>query len=308
VDRAPTEASADPLGASLANLSDLVLACLDAAGAESVIEVGAFRGELTRNLIAWAAGTGGRVTAIDSDPTDELEGLAEREPALELVADTSLEALARLASPDALIIDGDHNHYTVLHELRAIAKRARPGPPPLIALHDVCWPHARRDTYYAPERIPPEHRQPLSRDALLAPGVPGVASAGIRFPWAAEREGGTGNGVLTAVEDFIAETEGLRIALVPAFFGLGVIWPERAPWASAVAHLLEPWDRNTMLERLEASRVAYIVDRYRLEHQEAVLRSLLDSRAFALADRLSRLRHRGAPAISRERIRRVLGA
>jgi hypothetical protein len=308
MDRLSTESSSDGLGASLANLSDLMLPCLDAAGATSVIEVGAFEGELTRNLLAWARGSEARVAAIDPDPSPELISLAEREPALDLIVKPSLEALPELPPADAVIIDGDHNHYTVLRELRLIAERAGPDSPPLIALHDVCWPHARRDTYYAPDRIPAEHRQPLARDALLAPGVPGTSSAGIRFPWAAEREGGPGNGVLTAVEDFLAETDGVRFALVPAFFGLGVIWPERAPWASAVARRIEPWDRNPVLERLEAIRVAYIIDRFRLEHQEAVLRSLLDSRAFTLAERLSGLRQRGEPAISRERIRRVLGA
>ncbi len=30
---------------------------------------------------------------------------------------------------------------------------------PLILCHDVGWPHASRDSYYAPETIPPEHRQ-----------------------------------------------------------------------------------------------------------------------------------------------------
>ncbi len=132
---------------------------------------------------------------------------------------------------DAVIIDGDHNYYTVSEELRLIEESAREATLPLIALHDVCWPHARRDTYYAPERIPPEQRQPLARDAMVAPGEPGVASSGLRYAWAAEREGGPRNGVLTAIEDFMGEREGLRLALVPAYFGLGLLWAEEAPWA-----------------------------------------------------------------------------
>jgi predicted O-methyltransferase YrrM len=308
VERASTEASADPLETSLANLSDLLLPCLDAAGAKTVIEIGAYRGELTRELLAWASGSGARVTAIDPEPAAELNELSEWEPGVELVAETSLEALPRLPPGDAVIVDGDHNHYTVLHELRVITDRSGEDRPPLILLHDVCWPHARRDTYSAPDRIPAEHRRPLARDALLAPTVPGIATAGIPFSWAAEREGGPRNGVLTAVEDFIAESPGLRFALIPAFFGLGVIWPEKAPWATILSELLAPWDRNSILERLEETRVAYIVDRYRLERQEAVLRSLLNSRAFALAERLSRLRQRGAGVISRDRIRKALGA
>jgi hypothetical protein len=299
--------SADALAASLVNLSGLLLPCLDAASARSVIEVGAFRGELTRELLGWASRTGARVRAIDPDPTRELQDLANGGVDLHLVTEPSLDALGRLPAADAVIIDGDHNYYTVLRELRLIRERGQPSSPPLIALHDVCWPHARRDAYYAPERIPDEHRQPLVRDALLAPGVRGTATAGIRFPWAAAAEGGPGNGVLTAVEDFLAESEGLRFALVPAFFGLGVIWPADAPWGSRLADFLEPWDRSPILERLEAIRVSYLVARFRLEHQEALLRSLLHSRAFALAERISGVRQRGAPAISRESVRRALG-
>ena len=33
----------------------------------------------------------------------------------------------------------------------------------------------------------------------------------------------------------MAEREGLRLAIVPAFFGFGLIWHEDAPWAGAVA-------------------------------------------------------------------------
>jgi hypothetical protein len=297
---------ADALGASLANLTDLLIQCLDAAAPRSVVEVGAYKGELTGNLLAWAEGSGATLTAIDPDPTPELLALAERSPGLELVTEVSLDALGELPLADALIIDGDHNHYTVLGELRLIAERAGSGPMPLIALHDVGWPHARRDSYHEPERIPSEHRQPIVRDVLLAPGVAGTASAGIRYPCVAAREGGPANGVLTAVEGFMAERDGLRFALIPAFFGLGILWSESAPWAGTLAEVVGPWDRSQVLERLEAMRVDYLVDRYRLDHQEALLRSFLDSRAFALSERLSRLWQRGTPAVSREKVSRVL--
>lgn len=273
-----------------------------------MVEVGAYRGELTLELTGWAAGVdaGARITAIDPQPMDDLRELAAGLPALELVNEVSLDALPRLAPADAVIIDGDHNYFTVSAELHLIAERAGERLP-LIAMHDVCWPHARRDTYSDPDRIPTEHRQPLVANELLAPGEPGTADAGIRFPWAAAREGGARNGVLTAVEDFLAERDGLRFVLVPAFYGLGVIWPEDAHWDREIADLLRPWDRNPMLERLEAARLACIVDRFRLERQEALLRSLLDSRAFALAERISSVWQRRGPAFSRAQVRKALG-
>jgi hypothetical protein len=114
----------------------------------------------------------------------------------------------------------------------------------------------------------------------------------------------------------------VRIAIVPAFFGVGVVWHRDAPWAGAVAEIVEPWDRNPLLERLEANRVALLIERIRLgveygeiirqvrerrASQERVLRAMLGSRAFAWGEWLSRLRQGGRPAFSREQVRRALG-
>jgi hypothetical protein len=50
---------------------------------------------------------------------------------------------------------------------------------------------------------------------------------------------------------------------------------------------------------LERTRLA-------LAEHEALLQTMLDSSAFTVAEQLSRLRQRGEPAISRERVRRAL--
>jgi hypothetical protein len=292
---------------SLANFAEIVFPCLDAVEPRTVVEVGAFRGDFTRELLCWAEMPGVTITAVEPKPPPELLSLREAHPELILVEEDSHTALSAMPAADAVIIDGDHNYYTVSEELRLISEQAGDSLLPLLIFHDVCWPHARRDTYYAPERIPAEHRQPLAHDVRLAPGVPGTASIGIWYPCAAQREGGPGNGVLTAIEDFVEGRDGLRLAIVPAFFGLGLLWPDEAPWADAVARIVEPWDSSPMLERMEEARVAEIIDRMRLEPQERVLRSLLDSRAFALAERLSNLRQRGTPVFSREQVRRALG-
>ena len=44
-------------------------------------------------------------------------------------------------------------------------------------------------------------------------------------------------------------------ATLPPFFGFAVVWHRDAHWAQAVAEFVEPWDRNPVLERLEANRV-----------------------------------------------------
>jgi hypothetical protein len=301
----PGGVNPDPF--SLASLAEIVLSCLDAVAPESVVEIGAEGGKFTSELLDWAEGSGVKITAIEPDPPRELLALGEAHPELEVLRETSIEALGRLPPVDAVIIDGDHNYYTVGEELRLIAEKAGDDNLPLLVFHDVCWPHARRDAYYEPERIPAEHRQPLARDATVAPGEPGLASSGFRYAWWAVREGGPRNGVLTAIEDFTDERQGLRLAVIPAFFGLGLIWPEDAPFAEAVAEIVTSWDRNPVLERLEADRIANIVDRVRLVESKELLRAMLRSRAFALAERLSRLRQRGGPVVSRKWVRRVLG-
>jgi Methyltransferase domain len=313
----------DRWGASLVQLAEMILPCLDAAGARSVAEVGAFAGDLTRVLAEWAAQSGARVTAVDPAPLPPLVELERDRPELELIRKTSLEALPEMALPDAVVIDGDHNYFTVSEELRLIAERAPTGALPLLLFHDVAWPHARRDDYYAAELIPAEHRHPTAGDdAGLVPGEPGVRPGGLPYPRSARHEGGPRNGVLTAVEDFVARHDGLRLVVVPAFFGFGVVWHRDRPWAAAVAAILDPWDRNPVLERLEENRVHHLArghvrlveaeaERARRARQEALLRRMLESSAFAVAERLSRLRVRAgiAPAqseISRDEIRRAL--
>ena len=308
-------------GHSLINLAEIMLPCLDAAGARSVVEVGAYAGDLTGVLVDWAAASGARVWAIDPSPQEPLVRLAEERPELELVREPSLAALPHVPAADAVVIDGDHNHYTVSEELRLI-EASHGGDLPLLLFHDVCWPHGRRDDYYAAERIPAEHRQPIAEGGGLFPGEPGIRPAGLPYRGAAAREGGARNGVLTAVEDFLAERSGLRLAIVPAFFGLGVVWPRDAPWGDAVGDVLEPWDGNPLLARLEANRVFHLASAHvnlvqaalaqqRSARQEAVLRRLLDSSAFAVAERLSRLRRRagvapGQSVVSKDDIRRAL--
>jgi hypothetical protein len=308
-------------GASLTNAAEILFPCLDAAGAKSVAEVGAYAGDLTGDLIAWAEGADARVIAIDPTPEPQLVELAEQHSGLELIRETSHDALRHLSLPDAVIIDGDHNYYTVREELRLIGEKAQGSDIPLLLFHDVGWPHARRDTYFAPERIPEEHRRPLAGPAGLFPGNPGLVDGALPFDFAARQEGGPRNGVLTAIEDFIKDRDGLRLATVPVFFGFGVLWHTDAAWADAVAEVVDPWDRNPLLDRLESNRVFHLATvhtlytktvelemmRERLARSEQLLKALLDSGGLAVADRLAGLRHPGRPRSWRDQVRAVLG-
>lgn len=304
-------------------MTELLIPVLDTAGVRSVAEIGAFAGDLTKVLVDWASSVDAHILAIDPAPQNGLLALARAHPELELVRDISLNALETIQLPDAIVIDGDHNYHTVSQELALIEARAGDSLHPLLLFHDVCWPHARRDDYFAPEQIPAHARHPLVPEgAGIFPGNPGVRLGGLAYPRSAAREGGLRNGVLCAVEDFVAARDQLGFALIPAFFGFGVVWDLRAASSDGLKALLEPYDRNPFLERLEANRVHHLATAHvhltelwraqaRIARQEALLRRMLDSSAFAVAERLSRLRAAAGIAtdqsiVSKEEIRSVL--
>lgn len=249
---------------SMAEFSDIILGCLEFADARHIVEIGAEHGGMSFELARYAAGRDGLLTSIDPAPKPAFIEWAKDAPNVRHVAQPSLEALPDIRDVDAWTVDGDHNWYTVYHELKAIdAACIRDGKPLLAFLHDVSWPTARRDMYYAPERIPEQYRQPydyeggvnLDSGALM----PGRGFRGCGHFAFATHEGGPRNGVLTAVEDFIndlgQQDRKVAWAFVPAVFGLGVLFDVDAPWSASVAQLLTPFHENRLLESLEVNRV-----------------------------------------------------
>ncbi len=293
-------------GHSLANLYEVLTAVLEVADARSVTEIGAYAGDLTRDLADWAEPREGTVTAVDPFPQPALTRLAEERASVTLVEEPSFDALRHIPRTDVVVIDGDHNYYTVSRELHALAERFTGDEFPLLLIHDVRWPHARRDAYYAPEAIPEGERHPMQSGPVF-PGISGLAPGGLPYKNVAAEEGGPRNGVLTALDDFLAERDDLTVAVVPAFYGLGIVWPSAAPWSAEMTALLEPWDRAPWLERLEQHRAYNLARFYREkmkleweierlravnQHKTEMLEQLGASRAFRLGDRLSHLRLR----------------
>ena len=203
---------------------------LEAASPRVVVEIGVFRGANTEQLLALAGERDFVLHSIDPEPAPSLD-VAELESRhgerFVYHPQTSLEALADMDAVDAVLIDGDHNWYTVYNELKLLERAARHArrPFPTTMLHDVEWPYARRDLYYNPETVPAEHRHAHKRGGLM-PGEGGVLDEG-GVNWMhdhALEEGTPRNGVLTAVEDFLAESEmPLDYRSVPGYTGLGIV-------------------------------------------------------------------------------------
>ena len=180
------------------------------------------------------------MTAIEPAPISDLLELVEEYPDLEVVEETSLEALEHLPIADAVVLDGDHNYYTLSNELRLIAERAPEGGCRCSSSTTSAGRSPAATSTRRPDRIPAEHRHPYGEDIKLVPGNPGTAERGLPFEWGALEEGGPRNGVMTAIEDFMAEHDGLRLAVIPIFFGCGLLWPEDAPWSDEVAEITGP--------------------------------------------------------------------
>ncbi|MEJ7894466.1 MAG: class I SAM-dependent methyltransferase [Solirubrobacteraceae bacterium] len=255
---------------SLASFEPLITDVLDAAGARRVAEVGGEGGAFTEQLTAWADRVDGDVHCIDPAPSVQLVRLAERATRLRLIRDYSPAALERLPALDAYILDGDHNYWTVDGELRALhARLTDPEHPGVVILHDVAWPSARRDAYYAPERLPAEAVHPHSYTGGAQRGAPELREDGFSPAgrWAyARTEGGPRNGVLTAVEDFVADRPGLELHVVPAVFGLGVLLSSSAPWADSVRNLVAPY-QLPLIARMEDNRIDLYLQVLRLQRE-----------------------------------------
>jgi len=61
--------------------------------------------------------------------------------------------------------------------------------------------------------------------------------------------------VLTAVDDFRLEHPEYELFIVPAVFGLGVMFPSSHPARDALVQLLRPLHQNSLLRRLEENRL-----------------------------------------------------
>ena len=138
---------------------------------------------------------------------------------------TSTQPIGPASGFDCILIDGDHNWYTVFNELRLIRERALVRPGGFIFLHDVDWPYGRRDLYYQPDSIPAEYRHPFAQKGMIRGQSALAEVGGLNSAYMnALVEGGPKNGVLTAIEDFLSQQRrDYRFFGIHYQYGLGAL-------------------------------------------------------------------------------------
>ena len=238
---------------------------LEAVDARTIVEVGVLEGATTTELIAYAERKDGILHGIDPTPRPGAVALAERHDRFVLHREPSLNVLSEIDDVDAALIDGDHNWYTVINELRMLAAKseAQGREFPLTLLHDVGWPYGRRDQYCDPDAIPDQYRQPTESGRGLWPGDDELHDdSGMNIGTTHAVSAGTPrNGVLTAVEDFVSESDGrFQLTTLTGLHGLGIVVPRTQLESNEhlrdrLRDLESPEWLRTECERLERARL-----------------------------------------------------
>lgn len=253
---------------SMSVFRELFALVFDCREIGTVVEVGVESGQVSSVY----ADLGATVYCVEPSPDDTLRAVLDSDPRLNLVEEHSPAALDGLPTADLYVLDGDHNYAVVRAELDWIMKNA---PDAVVVLHDVLWPSGRRDFYYQPSTLPPEDVHPNTADGptVWHDEVTPAGFVGKGAFTAATHAGGERNGVLTAVEDAVAENGGgWRLEIVPAVFGFGVLARDGAPGADRIFASLRPFTSSSLLATMENNRIALYSRVLQLQY-EAVSRA-----------------------------------
>ena len=149
-------------------------------------------------------------TVIDSKDTFEKD----------YIRDYTLNVLPDLSNYDAIFLNDDPNWYTVYNELKIINENNREFPLVFIC-HNV-FPHKRRDSYIDPYIIPENFRNKFSNKFYYS-DIPIVDDF-----YHAVQENTPKNGVLTAIEDFLAENESIGVMDIKLVNGITILYPNNS--------------------------------------------------------------------------------
>lgn len=267
---------------------------LDAARPSVVIEIGSDKGLATAHLLEWCSENDAVLHCVDPLPKYDVDEWKQRwSDTLQFHRDLSLNTLVDIGPADFVCIDGDHNWYTVYHELETLGStNSTAGEPfPVVLLHDVGWPYGRRDLYYDPDTIPDAFRHDHRRGGLK-PGESGLAEHGFNDHLEnAVREGTPRNGVLTAAEDYVSEHADLQLRVIPGLNGLGMIVDARleADILEAVDEIMSRSGLNRVLEAVETDRILRLDEAWKFRRDLHTLSGQLERVQKEVAHRLEQI-------------------
>lgn len=228
------------------------------AEAKRIVEIGSDEGKHTELLLEYCKKVSGKLLAIDPMPriNEEEWKLKYGDALLEFHKELSLNALPYIKDYDAVLVDGDHNWYTVYNELKMIEKQAKDKPFPIVFIHDIGWPYGRRDLYYNPDTIPPYFQQPYRKQGVIPESRDLVENGGLNYNLNNSiHENNHKNGVLTAVEDFMDESSNSYTLLkFEGFHGLGLLLSaENKEIINFAENMI---DQTALVKELEKERIA----------------------------------------------------
>ena len=263
---------------SLKEFDEVIFEIIDRVRPREILEIGSETGAFSDRLLSYCKDNAAKLVTIDPVPPEHLVEIATASDAIDLVIGLSIPYLEQHStSAELVVIDGDHNYYTVSNELELVhAGWQASGTRGVILLHDVGFPFGRRDGYYAPKRIPVESRHPHSFEHGVTLGSRELIRGGFRgegtFAFAL-REGGAKNGVFTAVQDFMKVHPEYTYRSIDAVFGLGALTFAGTAPDTAVGDVFSRYD-NALVRRLEQNRLELYL-------KVIELQDLLDARGAA---------------------------
>ncbi|ALT69729.1 methyltransferase domain-containing protein [Methanobrevibacter millerae] len=219
---------------------------------KNIVEIGSEDGINTEKILSYCIKNNSYLITIDPHPLfDENKFSNQYGDHFKLIKDLSLNCLQEINDYDVILIDGDHNWYTVYNELKLIEKKFIGKKFPIIILHDVGWPYGRRDLYYNPKTIPKEFLHEYAKKGMLPDTPELLEKGGLNCNLNnAIYENGAKNGVLTAIEDFLHESKNdLSFSTIMAFNGLGIIYPNESSLKSKINNIIEKSDITFLLEK-----------------------------------------------------------
>ena len=251
---------------------------IEGVNSKIIVEIGSEEGINTKNILEYCKNNNARMIAIDPFPSFDLDEFKTKYgDKFIFYQDLSLNILPSLKDYDTILIDGDHNWYTVYNELKVIEKNFKEEDFPLIFLHDVGWPYARRDLYYNPDDIPSQFRQPFKKLGIMPNETTLKQSGGLNAGLCnAVEENNEKNGVLTGVEDFINESKlEFSFEFVDAFFGLGILFVKNEQIDKIVKKVLSS---NNLVGFLENERIELMLGQNNIINQNNVLKNNLNDK------------------------------